>query len=67
MVHEQSALSGYALLEAQLVAENASTCSLEVVGDAVRMSGSATVSVPQVPPLPVGPPLRVRLWSESTH
>jgi hypothetical protein len=67
MVHEQAALSGDALLEAQLVAENASSCSPEVFGDAVQMSGSATVSVPQLPPLSAGLPLGVRLQSESTH
>jgi len=67
MVHEQSALSGDALLEAQLVAENASTCASGVFGDAIQMSGSATVSVQQLPPLSAGPPLGVRLQSESTH
>ena len=67
MVHEQVELSDDSQLEAQLVAENASTCSSEVLGDAVRMSGSATVTVPQFPPLPAGPPLRVRLLSESAH
>jgi hypothetical protein len=67
MVHEQSALSGDTLLEAQLVAENASTCSSWVFGDAVQMSGSATVSVPRLPPLSAGPPLGVRLQSESTY
>jgi hypothetical protein len=67
MVHEQSVLSGDTLLEAQLVTENASTCSSGVFGDAIQMSGSATVSVPQLPPLSAGPPLGVRLQSESTH
>jgi hypothetical protein len=67
MVHEQAALSGDAHLEAQLVAENASSCSTEVSGDAVQMSGSATVYVPDLPPLSVGPPVSVRLHSESTH
>jgi hypothetical protein len=67
MVHEQAELRADAHLEAQLVAENASTCASEVSGEAVQMSGSATVSVPRLPPLPVGPPLRVRLMSESTH
>jgi type II secretory pathway pseudopilin PulG len=67
MVHEQSELRGDTLLEAQLVAENASTCSPEVFGDAIQMSGSATVSVPVLPPLSAGPPLGVRLQSESTH
>ena len=67
MAHEQVLLRADALIEAQLVAENASTCAPEVQGVAVHMSGSATVSVPLLPPLPVGPPLRVRLQSESTH
>jgi hypothetical protein len=67
MAHEQVELGDDAHLGAQLVAENASACSSEVRGDAVQMNGSATVSVSQVPPLSVGPPLRVRLQSESTH
>lgn len=67
MAHEQAALGGDAHLEAQLVAENASSCSSTVAGDAVQMSGSATVAVPQLPPLPTGPPLGVRQLSESTY
>jgi hypothetical protein len=67
MVHEQVEMSADSHVEAQLVAENASSCSSEVVGEAVQMSGSATVAVPQFPPLPAGPPLRVRLQSESAH
>jgi hypothetical protein len=67
MVHEQAELSGDALLEAQLVAENASSCSSEVSGDAIQMSGSAAVSVPELPPLSAGPPVGVRLQSESLH
>jgi hypothetical protein len=67
MVHEQVQMSADTHLEAQLVAENASSCAPDVSGDAVRMSGTATVSVPRFPPLPVGPPLRVRLQSESAH
>ncbi|KFE69137.1 hypothetical protein [Hyalangium minutum] len=67
MVHEQVVMGGDSHVEAQLVAENASTCDAEVVGEAVQMSGSATVAVPQFPPVPAGPPLRVRLQSESTH
>ncbi len=67
MVHEQAELNGSSLVEGQLVAENASTCSSAVYGDAVQMSGSSTVSVPHLPPLTVGPPLRVRLFSESTY
>ncbi|MBN1205430.1 MAG: hypothetical protein JXB05_10950 [Myxococcaceae bacterium] len=67
MAHEQVELGADSHLEAQLVAENASTCSSEVRGAAISMSGSATVSVSQLPPLSVGPPLRVRLQSESTH
>ncbi|WP_224361324.1 hypothetical protein [Hyalangium versicolor] len=67
MVHEQAALENDSHLEAQLVVENASTCDFNLYGDAVQMSGTATVSVPQFPPLPVGPPLRVRFSSESTH
>ncbi|WP_224244430.1 hypothetical protein [Hyalangium gracile] len=67
MVHEQAELRGDSHLEAQMVAENASTCSEELDGDAIQMGGTATVSVPQFPPLPVGPPVRVRLLSESTH
>jgi hypothetical protein len=66
-VHEQVEMSADSHLEAQVVAENASTCSALVSGDAVQMNGSATVSVPQVPPLPLGPPARVRLFSESAH
>jgi hypothetical protein len=67
MVHEQAVLNGDVLLESQLVAENASSCSSEVSGDAVQMNGSATVSVPVLPPLSSGPLLGVRLQSESTH
>jgi hypothetical protein len=67
MVHEQSMLIGDSLLEAQLVAGNASTCSSEVLGDALQMSGSATISVPVLPPLSAGLPAGVRLQSESTH
>jgi hypothetical protein len=67
MAHEQVIMGGDAHLEGQLVAENASTCSDTVDGEAVQMSGSATVSVPSVPPLPVGPPARARLLSESAH
>jgi hypothetical protein len=67
MVHEQVELGANSHLEAQLVAENASTCSDRVSGPAVHMRGAATVAVPQVPPLSVGPPVRVRLYSESTH
>jgi hypothetical protein len=60
-------MGGNAYLEAQLVAENASTCSAVVSGPAIQMRGAATVSVPQMPPLPLGLPARVRLYSESTH
>jgi len=67
MAHEQVEMSADTHLEAQLVAENASSCASEVLGEAVQMSGSATVAVPRFPPLPVGPPLRVRLVSESAH
>ncbi|MDY7227405.1 hypothetical protein [Hyalangium rubrum] len=67
MAHEQVEMVGNSLVEAQLVAENASRCSSLVSGDAVRMYGSATVSVPRIPPVPLGPPARVRLFSESTH
>jgi hypothetical protein len=67
MVHEQVTMEGDSHLEGQLVAENASTCSSVVYGEAVQMSGTATVSVPSLPPVPVGPPARVRLLSESTH
>lgn len=67
MVHEQAELNGDSHVEGQLVAENASICSGAVYGDAVRMNGSSTVSVPRLPPLPVGPPVRVRLFSESTY
>lgn len=67
MVHEQVAMGGDVHVEAQLVAENASACASDVEGDAVQMSGTATVAVPQVPPLSAGPPLRVRLQAESAH
>ncbi len=65
--HEQIELVGNALIEAQLVAENASSCSSQVEGDAVLMQGAATVSVPLLPPLHLGPPAQVRLFSESTY
>lgn len=67
MAHEQAELRADSHLEAQLVAENASTCSFALFGDAVQMSGTATVNVPWMPPLSVGSPVRVRLQSESLH
>ena len=67
LVHEQFEMGGNSYLEAQLVAENASTCSSVARGEAIQMHGSATVSVPQLPPVPLGLPARVRLYSESTH
>lgn len=67
MAHEQVVMGGDAHLEGQLVAENASMCSGTVHGEAIQMTGSATVSVPSLPPLPVGPPAQVRLLSESVH
>jgi hypothetical protein len=67
MVHEQAALGGDSNLQGQLVVENGSSCSAVVTGEAVQMTGNATVSVPALPPVSVGPPLSVRFFSESTH
>lgn len=67
MVHEQFEMGGNSLLEAQLVAENASTCSGLAKDAAIQLRGNATVSVPQVPPVSQGQSAQVRLYSESTH
>lgn len=67
MVHEQFQMGANQHLEAQLVVENASSCSDEVTGAAVQLSGNATITVPALPPLGLGQPARALLVSESTH
>lgn len=67
MVHEQFQMGANQHLEAQLVVEDAATCSDEVTGAAVQLSGNATLSVPAFPPLGMGQPARALLVSESTH
>ncbi len=67
MVHEQFKMGANQHLEAQLVVEAASTCSTQVTGVAVQMSGNGTIKVPTFPPVGVGQPARALLVSESTH
>lgn len=67
MVHEQFQMGANEHLEAQLVVEDAASCSDEVTGAAVQLSGNATIDVPAVPPLGVGQPSRTLLVSESVH
>jgi hypothetical protein len=67
LVHEQFVMTGDKQLQAQLVVENGGTCSPTVSGDAIHLTGNATVSVPRLPPVPASGPASVLSWSESSY
>jgi hypothetical protein len=67
MAHEQFRMTGNQHVEAQVVVENAATCSDEVTGAAIEMSGNATINVSALPPVGLGQQARTLLVSESTH
>jgi hypothetical protein len=60
-------MTGNQHVEAQVVVENAATCSDEVTGAAIEMSGNATINVSGLPPVGLGQQARTLLVSESTH
>lgn len=67
LVHEQLYMTGNKQLQAQLIVENAGTCSDAVTGEAIQLQGNATLSVPRLPPVPAGSPASFLSWSESSY
>lgn len=66
LVHEQFSMGANNHFEAQLVVENKGICSGKA-GPAIDLQGNATISVPQMPPVPQGLPASVLEWSEASY
>ncbi len=67
LVHEQFKMTGNKHLQAQLVVQNGGTCSSTLSGEAIHLTGNATVSVPRLPPVPRGGAASYLSWSESSY
>jgi len=68
LVHDQVYMNGNQLLSAQLVVENASTCSPMVGGsNAIDITGNPTIEVKYPPPVVTGRYASTLSWSESSY
>ncbi|HEX8434652.1 hypothetical protein [Archangium sp.] len=67
MVHEQFKMGNNSHLQAQLVVQDAATCSgATTKGRAIEMQGNGTISVPGVPPISSSSGAAVLSWGEGS-